>query len=261
MIEDSRAGRKATSVGIVVLRHGDQVLVRQRPDDPLLAMLGAASIRSRIATGPESGEPWRRLGDRVEPVGEEQNRVEAIQSAQYLSEQVNHIIEIVRVQQEHARGGEVLENISPSEVVEAALLMCSSAIEAAGVELVCQHEATDQVNVDRHKILQILVNLINNACQALAEFDQPKPTLVTRVSVSTERLTFEIEDNGPGIDPNHLKKIFYHGFTTKDEGHGFGLHSSANAASQMRGKLHVTNCGDDRGARFTLTIPIPRITN
>ncbi|MHA7836754.1 MAG: transposase [bacterium] len=46
-------------------------------DDPLMAMLGAASIRSRIATGPEAGEPWRRLGDRVEPIGEEEDGVEA----------------------------------------------------------------------------------------------------------------------------------------------------------------------------------------
>jgi len=45
-------------------------------DDPLMAMLGNASIRSRIATGPEAGEPWRRLGDRVEPVGEEEDGVE-----------------------------------------------------------------------------------------------------------------------------------------------------------------------------------------
>jgi signal transduction histidine kinase len=70
-----------------------------------------------------------------------------------------------------------------------------------------------------------------------------------------------VRDNGVGIQPNHLAKIFAHGFTTRAEGHGFGLHSSANAASEMGGKLTVASEGFDCGATFTLEIPLAALSS
>jgi two-component system sensor histidine kinase ChiS len=90
-----------------------------------------------------------------------------------------------------------------------------------------------------------------------------------RIEVSTRKIDggeksiirFEVRDNGVGIRPDHLAKIFGHGFTTREEGHGFGLHSAANAASEMGGKLTVTSEGLDRGATFTLEIPLEDLSS
>ena len=66
------------------------------------------------------------------------------------------------------------------------------------------------------------------------------------------RLRIRIEDNGQGIAPENLAKLFTHGFTTRKNGHGFGLHSCALAAKEMRGTLTAHSNGPDQGASFTL---------
>jgi signal transduction histidine kinase len=65
-----------------------------------------------------------------------------------------------------------------------------------------------------------------------------------------------VRDNGVGILPENLTRIFGHGFTTKKDGHGFGLHSGALAAKQMNGALSVQSAGPGKGAAFTLELPI-----
>jgi C4-dicarboxylate-specific signal transduction histidine kinase len=69
-----------------------------------------------------------------------------------------------------------------------------------------------------------------------------------------------VRDNGSGIRSENLTKIFHHGFTTKATGHGFGLHSAANAAKAMKGSLSVQSEGPDRGATFTLELPVAAAT-
>jgi signal transduction histidine kinase len=64
-----------------------------------------------------------------------------------------------------------------------------------------------------------------------------------------------VRDNGIGIAPENLTRIFGHGFTTKKDGHGFGLHSGALAAKQMNGSLSVHSDGLGKGASFTLELP------
>ena len=62
-------------------------------------------------------------------------------------------------------------------------------------------------------------------------------------------------DNGIGIPPENLTRIFNHGFTTRKDGHGFGLHSGALAAKEMGGSLTVHSGGTGQGAAFTLELP------
>jgi signal transduction histidine kinase len=123
----------------------------------------------------------------------------------------------------------------------------------------------DAVVIDKHKALQILINLLSNAKKAVVASTQAKK----RISLSTRKidsgdktiLRFQVEDNGVGIHPDNLAKIFAHGFTTRAEGHGFGLHSAANAAAEMGGKLTVTSEGIDCGATFTLEIPLAGLSS
>ena len=113
-------------------------------------------------------------------------------------------------------------------------------------------------NVEKHKVLQILINLIRNAKHACEDARGDREAVIT-ISIDTPTTDFfsiEIADNGVGIDPSNLTNIFNHGFTTKDNGSGFGLHSSANAAKEMGGSLVATSAGIGQGASFVLTLPI-----
>lgn len=106
-------------------------------------------------------------------------------------------------------------------------------------------------------MLQILVNLIRNAKYALTEADRPDKLMVLRAQMAGPN-EFEISviDNGAGIAPEHLPRIFAHGFTTRPDGHGFGLHSSALAARDLGGTLSVHSDGRGTGAAFTLKLPL-----
>ena len=109
--------------------------------------------------------------------------------------------------------------------------------------------------MERHKVLQILINVIRNAKYALDEGQQASRRLVLRIEPAGEMVRFVINDNGVGILPENLTKIFSHGFTTRKDGHGFGLHSSALAAHEMGGTLTGQSDGPGRGATFTLELP------
>jgi Signal transduction histidine kinase regulating C4-dicarboxylate transport system len=111
--------------------------------------------------------------------------------------------------------------------------------------------------VDKHKVLQILVNLIRNAKYAMEECGRDRKKLVVGIETTPEggvRVT--VTDNGQGILSENLVRIFSHGFTTKKDGHGFGLHTSALAASEMQGSLSAQSDGPGTGATFTLELPL-----
>ena len=174
-----------------------------------------------------------------------------------VGQHIEHIKEIVAMQQSYAKVSGVYENLDLVALVEDALRINAAAFDRHGIELVREFaENIPLVRVDRHKVLQILINLLRNAKYAMdAQSGQPK-RLVVRVGLaSPDRVKITIADNGVGIAPEHLTRIFNHGFTTKKDGHGFGLHSGANAAKEMGGTLTARSDGPGHGAEFTLELP------
>ena len=111
------------------------------------------------------------------------------------------------------------------------------------------------LNVEKHKILQILVNLLRNAKYACDDSGRADRRLTVRVANGAARVKISVMDNGVGIPPENLTRIFNHGFTTRKGGHGFGLHSGALAAKEMGGSLTVHSDGHGQGAVFTLELP------
>jgi signal transduction histidine kinase len=111
--------------------------------------------------------------------------------------------------------------------------------------------------VDKHKVLQILLNLTSNAKHACIDSRREKKLVTVRVSNGAERIRVAVGDNGVGISAENIKKIFNHGFTTRKKGgHGFGLHSGALAAKELGGTLVAQSEGPDKGATFTLELPL-----
>jgi C4-dicarboxylate-specific signal transduction histidine kinase len=115
-----------------------------------------------------------------------------------------------------------------------------------------------KVTVEKHKALQILVNLLRNAQQACEASPVDAKTLIVRTTDGDQHVRISVSDNGVGIEPENLGRIFSHGFTTKKDGHGFGLHSSALAARELGGALLVHSDGPGKGATFTLELPRTR---
>jgi PAS domain S-box-containing protein len=175
-----------------------------------------------------------------------------------LVEGVNHVRDIVTMQQNHAKAAGVTELVQPTDLVEEALRIEASSLVRPDLQIVRDYQVQlPEINVDRHKVLQILINLIRNARHACEESQQADKRLTLRVWNGEGRVKIAVADNGIGVPPENLARIFNHGFTTRKDGHGFGLHSSALAASGMGGAIHVQSEGPGRGATFTLELPAP----
>jgi C4-dicarboxylate-specific signal transduction histidine kinase len=142
------------------------------------------------------------------------------------------------------------------EVIEDAVDINHAALKKYGIDLRYELADLPKIHMDKQRVLQILVNLITNAKQALAKSEKARKVLTIRSDRHGEdALRVDVVDNGIGISKEDMPRIFTHGFTTKKNGHGFGLHSSALAAREMGGSLTVHSDGPERGARFTLELP------
>jgi len=176
-----------------------------------------------------------------------------------LTKNIKHIKEIVTMQQGYARLAGTSEILNPENLVQDALQMNEVTLERHGITLVRDFRDVVPVNVDKHKVLQILVNLVGNAKHALQTSDTIKKILTIRIFTNQPgQVSIQVADNGVGIAGENLTRIFQHGFTTKKDGHGFGLHSSANAAREMGGNLSAHSDGPGRGATFTLVLPVKK---
>ena len=177
-----------------------------------------------------------------------------------LATNVGHIKEIVAMQQSYAQVTGVLEDLSPERLVEDALRINSTSFARHGIEIVRDFHPAPPVRVDKHKVLQILINLLRNAKHAAEDAGRPDPRIAVTIDSEGGRGRITVRDNGVGIAPENLTNVFRHGFTTKKNGHGFGLHSGANAAKEMGGSLQVQSAGLGTGATFTLELPIATTT-
>lgn len=189
-------------------------------------------------------------------VNAERNRVH--QEVEVLRKNVEHIKEIVSMQQNYAKISGVAERVPIVELVDDALRMNTAALGRHEVALLRDFRANPVITVDKHKVLQILVNLIRNAKYACDESGRKDKVITVTIDQIEDRVRIAVIDNGVGIPAENLTRIFAHGFTTRKNGHGFGLHSGALAAKEMGGALTVRSEGPLRGATFVLELPLER---
>ncbi len=170
---------------------------------------------------------------------------------------VEHIKQVVCMQQEHAKHKSQFEPVNLAEVVESALRLQQESLSRHGVEVVRSIEHVPAVPADKHRVLQILINLITNARQAMENSPHRRLTVTVahRTVDGAPFVCIDIADSGVGIPAENLTRIFQHGFTTRSEGHGFGLHSAAVAAQALGGSLTPVSGGPGLGSTFTLSLP------
>jgi signal transduction histidine kinase len=173
-----------------------------------------------------------------------------------LRKNVDHIIEVVAMQQNYARLGGMTESVALADVIEDAIRMNNAALKRHEITLQRDYRAQPVISTDRHKVLQILVNLIHNAKYACDASGSSNKTITIRMEQEGPHVRISVSDNGIGIRPENLTRIFSHGFTTRTGGHGFGLHSGALAAKELGGSLVAGSDGPYHGATFVLELPL-----
>ncbi|AZF56988.1 DAHL domain-containing protein [Pseudomonas sp. R11-23-07] len=174
-----------------------------------------------------------------------------------LSKSVDHIKDIVSTQQSYAGASKLLEPVDIGALMDDALRMNAGALSRHHVTVVKEYAPVPQILGDKHRLLLIMVNLISNAKYAMTGLSERPRQITLRVEqVDDQTLKISVKDDGEGIPVENMTRIFTHGFTTRKEGHGFGLHSCALAAVEMHGQLTAHSDGPGLGAVFTLTIPL-----
>lgn len=177
-----------------------------------------------------------------------------------LIDNIEHIKQVISMQQTFARAGDTFEPVDLVKLVEDALKMNDAGLMQHSVRIVRQFAEIPSIVTGKHQVLQILVNLISNAKNALCDADCNEKTLTLRIAADEASIAVDVGDNGIGIARENLAKIFSHGFTTRKDGHGFGLHSSALAAQELGGSLSVHSDGPGQGSVFTLRLPLEEAT-
>ncbi len=243
-VSASIIGEKLKKSGIDDLKRATDLL-NQHMDDP-------GTFVTRDARGKHLPRFLIQLSEKLRT--EEELILEEIQS---LSKNIDHIKGIVSLQQSYAGVSGIREELSVSGLVDDAIRIALQSAADHDIEIVRDDGELPRLVTEKEKVLQILINLLSNAKHAVLAGKDPEPRITVRVNRSDSgRARVEVIDNGFGISPENLTRIFSHGFTTRRDGHGFGLHSAANLARELGGTLAVHSEGTDKGATFTLELPI-----
>jgi sensor histidine kinase regulating citrate/malate metabolism len=176
-----------------------------------------------------------------------------------LVKKVDHIKQVIMSQQDIAHAGSIREATTVEDLMEQGLLMGMPEPEKYGIRVVREYAHVPAIMTDRHHVLQILVNVITNAKNAMVEYPANSHCLTVRILLPTDRtgsVRLEVTDTGGGIKAENLSRLFAQGFTTRKAGHGLGLHSASISAKNLGGALQARSEGEGRGATFMLDLPL-----
>ena len=166
---------------------------------------------------------------------------------------INHIEEIIAVQQSYAGVSGLVEKVALSDMMDDVLKMHTEMFRKYKIKITKKYSQTKSILIEKGKLIQVFVNLLKNAKESLETNDEKDRIITINISEYKQHQTVEITDNGTGISKENLTKIFSYGFSTKKAGKGFGLHTSALAMTELKGKLFAES--DGKGAKFIVSIP------
>ena len=167
---------------------------------------------------------------------------------------LEHIGQLVDRQRQHSGQRGAIEALDATAMLKEAARIAGA--EAAGVDVAVEVIASGPLHAERHKLLAVLINLVRNACEAVADLPPERRALrLTATDAEPGRIRFAVEDRGVGIAADDLRRVFQGGWTSKGEGRGVGLHGAANSVREMDGRLWAESDGPGCGARFLVELP------
>jgi signal transduction histidine kinase len=188
-----------------------------------------------------------------------QQKNEILENLNLLIKNVDHIKDIVHMQQLYTGIGQQQDCVSLPDIIENAIEINNTGLQRNNIEVIREYEDFGNIFIDKHRVIQTLVSLIDNAEHALAQSPvEPKQLKIRLTKRNNLKVRIEISDNGIGIKPEDLNRIFDAGFTTKSSGHGFGLHGCLLAMNDMKGTIIAKSPGHNKGAAFILELPLKK---
>jgi signal transduction histidine kinase len=250
-------GNVLNSVNVTATLLSDQIKKSRAAD--LARVVGllrehAADLAAFVNTDPKGQkviEFLAQLGDKF--VGDQNRQLEELD---LLRKNVEHIKEIVARQQNYAKVSGLTESVNVIDLIEDALRISAAALVRHEIKVVREYAEVPPITTEKHKVLQILVNVVRNAKYACDASGRADKQMTVRVANGNGAVRISVIDNGVGIAPENLNRIFTHGFTTRKDGYGFGLHSGALTARELGGSLIGQSGGVGQGAVFTLELPL-----
>ena len=179
---------------------------------------------------------------------------EVLDEVDLLARNIEHIKNIVSMQQSYGKVSGIAESVSIADLMDDSVQMNGDSLLRHDVQVIRDCDDVPAMMMEKHKVLQILVNLIRNAKQACTDSGRAHKQITLRATSAGDGVRIAVIDNGVGIAPEDMTRIFSYGFTTKKDGHGFGLHSSVLAAQEIGGRLTAHSDGPGTGATFTLEL-------
>ncbi len=163
---------------------------------------------------------------------------------------------IISAQQARAKQSFKVEQFPLEDLVREAIDINNNRLHENQSGVTTRFEEELMVAVERVKLIHVLINLIKNAIEAINHYPgSSREIRVTTQRSATKQASISITDTGSGILRENLEKLFTHGFTTKTDGHGFGLHHCSKVIGEMKGTITADSDGDGRGATFTVMLP------
>lgn len=184
-----------------------------------------------------------------------EERDKQIKELECLGDNIEHIKTIISMQQSYAGSMGMVETMKASLLFDDAVKINISSLENNRVTLEYDFESDPEITIDKHKTVQVLVNFISNAKYALMNNDVDDRRMIIGIKSNAGEVEFYVQDNGVGIDPEHMGRLFEFGFKKREGGHGYGLHHSALMAKELKGRIDVQSDGKHQGARFSLVVP------
>ncbi len=176
--------------------------------------------------------------------------------ATHLKQKIATINESITMQQEYAKTGLFMEEVELSTLIEDALALQKGSITRHDMMIDRRYSEVPPIRVQKSKLIHAIVNLISNAKDAMLHIPESKRVIIIETGVEDDRVYCRVTDNGEGIAAENLERVFTHGFSTKEKGHGFGLHTSANFMTEMGGSIVAQSEGIGHGATFVLFFPL-----
>lgn len=181
---------------------------------------------------------------------------------QLLKAQVGHMHEIIENQQNMEWAGRELEETDIPLLVENVVQMFAGGFSQENIEIVQDLKPLPKLRVFRSDFLQILTNLVKNAGESMLELPKNKVRrLMVKTYIRDDRAVVEVRDTGNGIPPRDIQRIFEFGYSTKTDGHGFGLHYCSRVIDRIGGILRAESAGRGLGASFFIELPLNGVGN
>ena len=198
----------------------------------------------------------------------DQQKEDELKSMDVMAHQLDHITEIIALQQKYATQQSSTEEIQISQVIDDAMEMMKPAFDKRNIIVLEEVQPElPRIQNDPNKLVQIFMNLFKNSIESIdqclrAPVEGYQGTVKVGVgTVGVDHLHIYVKDNGQGAEPESLKRAFEFGYSTKKRGSGFGLHNCANFIRFHKGTVELTSEGIGKGATITFTLPITKSKN